>query len=539
MENSKKSLKPKGNFLKGAGIISAATMLSRVLGLVREQVFAYLFGAGLVTDAFQIAYRIPNLLRDLFAEGAMSAALVPVYIKERANNSEEAAWSLARRLMSVLGVTLIALSILAIYFADHIVGIFPIEPGSEKFELTVGLTRVMIPFLPTVVMAAIWMSILNARKKFSIPALAPSMFNVLSVFAAFAIVPFMPRFGLEPIYGMAIGVLLGGLAQWFLQVPALRYEGFRFRFQFGVRDKKLLQVISLMGVGAVGMAATQVNVMVNSFLALSQGDGAVSWLNYAFRLMQFPIGVFGVAIAQVTLTQVSDATAVKDLASVRDSVVRSLRMAFTLAIPSAVGLIVWGYPIISVIFEHGAFTAEDSYKTTLALAGYAIGLAAYSCNKILVPVLYSLGKARFAVGSSVTTVAVSIALSLWWIDKLSFIGLALATSTGAFVNTTMLLTFVARNAGGFYWRKMFSGLICCSVSAILMGALLWFVWRTIAADYWAQATFFPRFGILSCGLVVGAVTYWGSTRLMGLEETRLMEGFLARRLWKRADENKN
>lgn len=504
-------------------------MVSRVLGLVREQVFAYLFGAGLVTDAFQIAFRIPNLLRDLFAEGSMSSALVPIYTKSRAERGEEHAWALVNKLVTVLGVTIVSLSVLGVFYASGIVSLFPLENDPEKFALTTRLTQVMIPFLPTVMFAAIWMSVLNARSRFATPALAPALFNVIGIFSAFTICPLLPRYGIEPIYGMAIGVVLGGLGQWWIQVPALRREGYRYRFDFAWKDPELARIAGLMGLGAIAMAATQVNVVVNSFLALAEGDGAVSWLGYAFRLMQFPIGVFGVAIAQVTLTKVARATAATDLAEVRALVVRSLRMAVAITLPSAVGLAVFGYPIISVIYEHGQFTANDTRATAVALACYSVGLTAYSCNKVLVPVLYSLGRARLAVVSSVLAVAANIALCIVLVKPLGFAGLALGTSIGAYVNLTTLVVWVSRGAGGLEWGKLLRGIVIVLCSSGIMAGALEFFWKYVEPN-WQNLSLFAQLIILSAGLSLGAGTYWICIRVMGLDEAKDIENLLLRRL---------
>ena len=519
----------KRNFLRSAGLISAATMVSRVLGLVREQVFAFFFGAGLITDAFQIAFRIPNLLRDLFAEGAMSFALVPIYIESRKKDGDNRAWELARKLICLLGVTLFSLAALGIYFAEEIVMFFPLEVGSRKFELTVGLTRVMIPFLPTVVLAAIWMSLLNAREKFGVPALAPALFNVASIFAAFAICPWMPSVGLEPIYGMAFGVLLGGLGQWLIQTPALRKEGFRFRFNFNWKDKELGRIAALMGIGAVGAAATQVNVLVNSFLALSHGDGAVSWLNYAFRLLQFPIGVFGVAIAQVTLTKVSKSVANSNLDEVGESVLKSLRMAFVITIPSAIGLAMLGKPIISVIFEHGQFSYSDVSATAWALMLYSIGLVAYASNKILVPVLYSLKKARIAVGSTVLVVFINVLLCIRLSAEMGFAGLALATALSAYIHWSILLFSVLRYSQGFKWGSFIQCVLSAAGAGLAMGALLYFGWDALAI-HWQILNFFTRLGLLTCGILIGAGTYWACCRLFGVAEVAALESFVLQKI---------
>ena len=282
-------------------------MTSRILGVVREQVLAALFGAGNAMDAYNVAYRIPNLVRDLFAEGAMSSAFVPTFTRHLTTQGKESAWRLGNLVVNSLIVITACLVVAGIVFAEPLVTLFASAyrgvPG--KLELTVFLTRLMLPFLTFVALAAAFMGMLNSLHRFFIPALSPAMYNVATITCALVLVPLMPGVGLPAIAAIAIGSLLGGVAQLALQWPALRSEGFRYRPILDWRDESLRRVLVLMGPGTIGLAATQVNVFVNTVLATGQGTGAVSWLNYAFRLMYLPIGLFGVSIATVTLPAVS------------------------------------------------------------------------------------------------------------------------------------------------------------------------------------------------------------------------------------------
>jgi len=512
------------------GIIASATFLSRILGLLREQVFAYFFGAGMYTDAFQIAFRIPNLLRDLFAEGAMSSALVPVYTKARKEKGEKYAWRMASNAIFWLALVLGCISLLGIFFADSLVSIYaPAFKSIEgKHELTVGLTRILWPFLPLVVMAAIWMGLLNARDCYATPALAPSVFNIASILAAFFICPMMmPLFGLHPIYGMAFGAVLGGLGQWLVQWPALRGEGFQLQGKIRFRDPELKRIVMLMGAGTFGLAATQINILINSVMASGEGDGAVSWLNYAFRLMQFPIGVFGVAISTATLTKVSKEVAANDMEKVRTTVVSSLRMVLALTIPSAVGLAIMGVPIISVIYEHGKFHAGDTYATAVALAFYAIGLSAYSAIKVLVPVFYSLGKSRVAILSSGLSVIVNVGLCVLLVQYWGFKGLAFAASIAAIANCLVLLIMIEVYAKKIDFMSLFKCLLICGGASLLMGLFLSLglklagipVFQPISEQsLWFHASFFKRVLFLCLALGAGVVTYISCAKVLGLQE---------------------
>ncbi len=534
----------KRGFYGAAAIIAGATFLSRILGLVREQVFAYLFGAGFYTDAFQIAFRIPNLLRDLFAEGAMSSALVPVYTKNRMGRGEADGWHLVRNVVTSLAVVLGVVAAIGIVWARPLVSLY--APGfSEvpgKLDLAVDLTRIMWPFLPMVVLAAVWMGVLNAREKYGTPALAPTVFNIASIAAAFLLCPFTEEwFGLHPIYGMAFGVLLGGLGQWLIQVPALRREGFRYFPVLEWKDRELGRIAVLMGAGTFGLAATQINIFVNSVMASGEGDGAVSWLNYAFRLMQFPIGVFGVAISTATLTRVSREAATADMVAIRKSVSAALRMVMTLTIPSAVGLAVFGTPIIAVIYEHGQFTARDTHMTALALACYALGLAAYSAIKVLVPIFYSLGKSRVAVWSSGLSVVLNVTFCVILVKSMGFYGLALATSIAALGNCAVLLWLLERHVReidfGDLVRCLVSVLGASAVMAAVLAAGLWWVGLSIFGSpqhdgHWIEMTFLQRGGFLLIGLILGVATFGGCARVTGVNEVTRLLNLVMERLWK-------
>src|SRR5436853_3187259 len=342
-------------------------MASRVLGLVREMVFAYFFGASksFANDAYVIAFRIPNLLRDLFAEGALSSAFVPVFSEYLVKRDEREAFRLSNLVTTALVLILGVLVVLGIIFAGPIVAF--IAPGFRdnpaKFDLTVRMTRIMMPFILLVALAAQAMGVLNARDRFGIPALSSALFNVGSIIGGvfFAVLltgghnfarPFasIRENPTEGIIGMAYGVLIGGFFQYPIQWPSLRRAGLRFRPAIDFSNPGLRTVLRLMGPAIIGGAATQINILINAnFASYIPGDGPAAWLNYAFRLMQFPIGIFGVAIATVTLPSVSKSAALNNMDEFRHTIASSIRLALLLTIPSAVGLAVLGRPIIAMI----------------------------------------------------------------------------------------------------------------------------------------------------------------------------------------------
>jgi putative peptidoglycan lipid II flippase len=443
--------------------MGAATLISRVMGLVREQVFAVLFGAGVATDAFNIAFRIPNLLRDLFAEGAMSSALVPTFTRVRKEEGEARAWRIAGLVFRVLFVLVGVLALVGIFFSPSLVGLYAdaFREVTGKFELTVLMTRVLFPFFPLVALAAAFMGILNACGKYFVPAFASALFNLASVASGVLLALALSRgwfsgLGavgeLPPIVGMAVGVVVGGLVQAFSQFPLLRKVGYRFPAVLPsdppwYREPALRRMLALMVPGTLGLAATQVNVLVNSVLATSQGTGAVSWLGYAFRLMQFPIGVFGVSLAAATLPRLSALWVEKDVRGVADQLARSLRQTIALNLPASAGLVFLGAPIVELLFQYGKFNLADTAATARALAAYALGLAAYSAVKVLVPACYALGRTRLAVVASAVTVGITIALNLAMIGPFGFVGLALGTSLAALANAVLLLLALRRALG--------------------------------------------------------------------------------------------
>jgi putative peptidoglycan lipid II flippase len=460
-------------------VIGIATMTSRILGLVRDQVLAFYFGAGYAMDAFLVAFRIPNLVRDLFAEGAMSAAFVPTFTKRLASEGRESAWRLANSVINALILVTGVLVLLAIVFAEPLLRPFAEgftdTPG--KFELTVQLTRVMVPFLTLVGLAAALMGMLNALGHFFVPALSPAMFNVGTIVCALLLVPFAPQLGIEPIFAIAAGTIVGGLGQLLLQMPPLAREGFRYRPLVDIHDPGLRQILILMGPGTIGLAATQINLLVNTMLATSE-DGAVSWLNYAFRLMYLPIGLFGVSIATAATPAMSRLAHAQDFARMRDTIAHALGLMLMLNVPATLGLMALAAPIIALIFEHGNFTSADTAATAAALRWYAIGLVGYSVVRIVSPTFYALGKSRIPVTVSVVSVLLNVGLNLILVRSMGYRGLAFGTSLAALVNAGTQLILLRRELGGIEGRRVITTMSKILIASLVMAAAAW------AADVW-------------------------------------------------------
>src|SRR5262245_15805550 len=534
---------------RNAGIISLAVMASRLLGLVRDQVFAALFGAGLQYDAFLTAFRVPNLLRDLLAEGALSSAFVTTFTQTLHNKGKASAVNLSDRVATLSMIVIAVISILAWIFSAEIVrllapGFFAV-PG--KAELTISLTRIMIPFLLLIVLAAQAMGMLNAFNVYGIPALASAFFNLGSIlgglFLGFLLGPII---GLSAIAGMAYGVVIGGFLQFAVQWPSLKRCGVGFTFDLTMNDPGVRQIIRLMGPAVIGTAAVQINVFVNTNFASAIVDpatgtvanGPVSWLNYAFRFMQFPIGVFGVAIATATLPTLSRSTMNPDYGEFRQTLAHSLALVFLLCIPSAVGLAVLAPPIVALIFEHGKFTAFDTVQTSNALTAYAIGLAGYGAIKVLSPAFYALNDARTPMLISLGSIAVNYLMNSLLVGPFGHVGLACSTSAVALVNFLLLAMVMRRRLGRLEGRRVGTAVLRICAATLPMALTAWAIAAAVAL--------LPLSGfLLHLAQVVAAIScatlvFYFSCRLLRVEElTEAVDAVAGRllRALKRRDAN--
>ena len=439
---------------------------------------------------------------------------------------------------------------LGMVFSNEIVELyapaFHKVPG--KFELTVQMTQLMFPFFPLVALAAAFMAVLNACGSFFIPGFSSALFNVASVGVGAALAWILPSYGIQSIVGMAIGVVVGGAVQAFSQWPELRKQGYRFPARDRkdappLREPALRAMLLMMIPGTIGLAATQINILVNSMLATSQGPGAVSWLNYAFRLMQFPIGVFGVSLAAATLPRVSELWVKGDRPAVANQVNTSLRQVLAINLPASAGLAVLGPSIIQMLFEYGNFGPWDTRATAQALAAYSLGLAAYSAVKVLVPVCYAIGNTRIPVIGSLLSVALTIALNVGMVGSLGFAGLALGTSIAAVFNAVYLWFSVRaelrRRATELVGAPVLSALIGYGALSIVMAGVVW------AADYalrgwipeatlsdWGIGAAVPGFRVFRTLFLValGGGVALVTARAMGLAELQAVSSSLSRRL---------
>jgi putative peptidoglycan lipid II flippase len=514
---------PRPSIVRSARNISVAVLGSRVLGLVREQVLASLFGASKEFDAFLTAFRIPNLLRDLFAEGALSAAFVTTFTQKVETESDNSAWRLANLVLNALLIVLSVITIAGIAAAPWLVKF--IAPGFAnvpgKTELTIQLTRIMFPFLLMVAIAALAMGMLNAKRVFGIPASASMMFNIGSIVGGVGLAwLFTTRF--EPrdraMLCMAVGTLIGGAAQWLVQVPSLHRVGYRYALLLDWNDPGFRQVVKLMAPSVLGVGAVQINLFVDSWFA-SQWNGGVTWLNCAFRLMQFPIGVFGVAIATATLPTASAHVARGEIDQFRNTLARSIRLAFFLCIPAGFGLALLAEPIISVIYQHGRFLTGDTEQTALCLQGFAVGLAGYAAIKVIAPTFYAFGDSRTPMLVSVGSIVVHVALNYIFaiVLDLKTAGLALSTSCVALINFLLLLALMRRRI-----ERIEAGKLVKSCSKILVASLV-----MSAAAYGAHVLLSAnRYLDVTGSVVVAVVVFGGSCKLLRVEELGELFGVL-------------
>ena len=463
--------------IRGLGQIGSATLLSRLLGFVRDVVVARAFGAGPVTDAFFVAFRIPNLFRRLLAEGALSTAFVPVFSEYLATRSSG---EFKRMLRSVAGAFLLLLgvtSLLGTLGAPWVVRL--VAPGffdsPERAELAVSLTRLMFPYLFFVGAAALAMGVLHVHRRFFASALGPVALNLSMIAATLFIAPRLQ----VPIVGLALGVLAGGLGQFLIQVPSLSGRGALLLPSTEFSHPALRRIATLLGPSVFGLAAVQLNVLINTLLASLLPEGSVSYLYYADRVVEFPLGVFGIAVATAALPAMSEQAARKEELALKKTLHFALRLSCFAAVPASVGLLLLRVPIIRVLFERGRFESTDTTATAWALGFYALGLTAFSGVRIVTQTFYALGDVKTPVRAGLLTLGLNVGFALIFMGPLAHGGLALASSCSSTVNFIVLLWLLRKRLGLLGGRRLLSSLGRTGAASALLAAwclaLLW-VW---------------------------------------------------------------
>jgi putative peptidoglycan lipid II flippase len=517
---------------KAAGIVGLAVLCSRILGLVRDQIFAAVFGGARLADAFTIAFRIPNLLRDLFAEGALSTSFITTFSKTIATDGDRGAWKLAHKVATLTAIVLSSITIVGIVTAPWLVQVLAPGFDAEKAALTITLTRIMYPFILLVSLAALVMGMLNAKSVFGVPAMASSFFNLGSIVGGVLLGYCLdPNFGPQALMGWAIGTLIGGSLQLAVQLPALRRIGYVFRPDFQWRDPGVKAILRLMGPSVVAASTTQVNVLVNSIFASQLGDGPTFWLSIAFRVMQLPLGIFGVALGTVALPLLARMAATGNMVSFRSELSRGMRLAFLMTIPATIGLMVLAEPIMSVLYQHRKFGAFEAAEAAGALRFYAIGLSGYAALKVLVNAFYALDRRKTPMFVSFSAVALNLllnwafALQLGWGHR----GLALSTACIATSNFLILYLLMRRQLTFLETRSMVALLAKLSVAGAALAGVCWLGAHFLLAD-WATQPFWPKLAGLAATIVVAGVAFLFVASALQIPELREIIAAFERRL---------
>lgn len=463
--------------------MAIATFSSRILGLVREQVMAAMFGASGLTDAFTVAYRVPNMLRDLFAEGAFSAAFVPVFTENKLKGEKEARillWSLFVMLLVVTGT----ISTLIILNSESIVSFMTDEvfrENIERFEITSNLVKIMAPFLVLVSLASLLMGALNSLKVFFIPSFAPALFNIVMIISMLFVAPVLTSKGINAIYSLGWGVLVGGFFQFLIQVPLVFKKNFGPLGPLVFFSKSTKKIVNRVGIGTIGIAATQINILITTLLATGTVVGAVSWLTYAFRLFQFPVGILSVSISGSNLVHFSDAWKNEKKEEAISILKSSYFLSFLTIIPAFALLMSMRELSVKLIFERGLFTEKDTLMTADALKFYLLGLPFYGVYKLFTPTFFSIDRPKVPVVISTFSIAVNLIFCLYFTPKYGFLTLAFGTSLSMIIIVLSQSIFLSKILGlnfSFFFnlrllKVLASGVACFFISSYLAKILFY------------------------------------------------------------------
>ena len=494
------------NVTKAAGVVGAATFLSRIFGYIRDMVFAWFFGAGLYSDAFIAAFRIPNTLRRLFGEGSLSIAFIPVFTEHLTNQGKDEAFEMARSAIRLLAVLLTLIAIAGVLFSPLIVKViaYGFTDSPEKFSLTVTLTRIMFPYIIVICLVALCMGILNVLGHFAAPALAPVLLNIAMIGSLFLVSLLSPS-DTYRVIGLAFGVLIGGLLQIALQAPFLIKKGFYFWQKAKIYHPGLKKVGLLMLPAIFGSAVYQINTLVITLLASLLPQGSVTYLYYADRLVQFPLGIFGIAAATAVMPSLSRYAAEKDLEAVRGAFAHAMKLVLFITIPSMVGLIVLREPIIALLFKRGAFSIQTVRLTANALLYYGIGLWAFAAVRIVVSTFYALQDTKTPALAAVISIIANIVLGILLMAPMGHGGLALALSLASMLNLGLLVRALRARLGSLEWKNIAESAWKTLICSTVMGAAVWAVALfIIPSEYGTIASLF--FG-LAGSIVIGAVLF--------------------------------
>lgn len=511
-----------------ASIVGSATVLSRILGYVRDAAVAYVFGAGLYADAFFVAFRVANLLRRLVGEGALTSSFIPIFTEEHASRSEDGSRAMVSSVFTLFTLILLALTVIGIVFSRELVMLM--SPGfikdPEKFSVTVSLTKQMFPYMVFVGLMAIAMGVLNSFRHFTAPAIAPVFFNIAMIFSVFAIAPFLRH----PVYSLSIGVLLGGAVQFAMQLPYLKRYGMSPRPLFKFSDPAIKKIFLLMGPSAFGVGVYQLNIFVTLWFASKLAEGSVSYLYYSGRIMELPIGVFSVAVATAVLPSLSEHAVKKEWEGFKDSLSFALRIVNFVTIPATIGLLVLSYPIIDVLFRRGQFGVSAAAATSIALVYYAVGLVPVSACRLLSSVFYSLKDTVTPVWIALVSFFFNVAFCIVLVGPLRHGGLALATSLASFINMFGLFIMLKIKLGKFGGRKILYSAFSSGFASLVTGAIIYLLSAQIGYRLvYGAAPAVIKSAYIGVCIIVGFASYLLLARFFKAPELMFLKDFLRRR----------
>lgn len=518
----------KKKILKRASLVGSLTSLSRIFGLIRDMVIARLFGASSVTDAFFVAFRIPNVLRRLFAEGALTVSFIPIFKDAQIKGGKAEAKEIVNVVFTFLTFVLAIVVVLAVIFAPLIVKIIAggfDDPG--KYELTVYLTRITFPYLLLICLVALSMGILNSVGHFTAPAIAPVLLNISIIASALFLGPHMDK----PIVSLSIGVIVGGVLQVLLQLPFLVREGYFPRFSLDFNNPALKRLLVLMGPALFGVAVYQFNVLISTAIATYLPEGSVSYLNYADRFFQLPLGIFVISMATALLPTMSEQVSTGRIEDMRDSISFSMKVIFFITLPAAAGLFALSTPVFSLFFQNGEFDYDTTLKTALALQYYAIGLWAIGGVKMIVPAFYAMQDMKTPVWAAFTAFVANIVLSLLLMGPLLHAGLALATSLSSVINLAFLVFVVRERIGKIVDKSMVISFMKSLIASLLTGLVASYVCSY--GNWVLNGINLEKIIVVTAAIASGVICYVLSSLLLRSDEAiyvlKELKGRFARR----------
>lgn len=516
----------KKQITRATGVLTFATLTSRIAGLVRDMVVAAVFGAGMVTDAFFVAFTIPNLLRRFFAEGSLTAAFVPTFTDVLQHEGTNEARQVVRICWTLLLIVLTCVTVLGILASPWLVKLigYGFSGSAGKLALTNLLNQFMFPYILFVSLVALFAGVLNVSGHFLLPALSPVMLNLAMIASALVIAPKLD----QPILALAIGVLIGGIVQFCMQVPVLYRFGYDLRFDFNFRNSAVVKVMRLMLPGILGVAIYQINVVVTRLLASFLQEGSVSWLYYGQRLFEFPQGVFVVSLAQAVLPAMSRQAASDDHDGFRESLRFALILILLVTVPAALGLILCNQAVYSLFFMRGSFTAFDVSQAALALAWYAPGLLFVGISRVVVPSFYAMKDTRTPVMVSFWTLVVNVVAGLVLMQTMGHAGLALALTIASIFNAVVLTLLLSKRLGDLQISRIFRTALRMIPALVLMTLVVSLLLGQV--DWMIAGSFWARLGLLGFSILCGCLVYAGALWLCGVKEMQQAWTIFAKKL---------